>query len=180
MGSLFFSSGVTVESDTPRPPKARTPPALPSPGRTSFPLSEWNCPRRTYRFLEDIPLVLTPPPVFASAPAACQQPPLPPDPSPLPRSDTPPALRPSPPVDDTAIAAPPNPRFALPPPVDRGALLAAAQKVFAAIVADKASDASAATPASAPDPRPEPRPLPIDQGEEKPQRKNRRSRRRRY
>ena len=51
---------------SPCPPKARTPPELPSPGRTSFPLPEWNYPRRTYRFLEDIPPVLAPPPVFVT------------------------------------------------------------------------------------------------------------------
>ena len=123
---------------SPRPPKARTPPALPSPGRTSFALSEWNYPRRTYRFLEDIPLVLTPPPVFVPAPAASQQPPQPPDPtpasepspvqltraleppatsSPLPRPDTPPALGLSPTVDDDTIvvATPPGPGPGTPP-----------------------------------------------------------------
>ena len=123
MGSLFFSSGVTVESvsplpprpdvvmdrpasqedpdstpestettgllpkplpASPRPPKVRTPPALPSPGRTSFLLSEWNYPRRTYHFLEDILLVLAPPPVFIPPPAASQQPPQPPGPTPAP------------------------------------------------------------------------------------------------
>ena len=60
---------------SPRPPKARTPPALPSPDRTSFPLSEWNYPRRTYRSLEDIPLVPAPTSSFCS-PLAAPQPPL--------------------------------------------------------------------------------------------------------
>ena len=111
-----------------RPPKARTPPALPSPGRTSFPLSEWNSPRRTYRSPEDVPLVLAPVPAFDPPPAATRQPsdPTPPaapqPPADVPPSvvtpETPPAVDLPPLAGDAIIVAPPctTPSAAVPPP----------------------------------------------------------------
>ena len=192
---------------SPRPPKARTPPALPSPGRTSFPLSEWNFPRRTYRFLEDIPLVLTPPPVFISPPAASQQPLQPPDPAP---AAEPPPVEPlacppfdlTPPVDgDTVVVAatPPSPRLGNPPrlasTLDLDFLSFArslglsdrslADPAYVDLVRDiyviaTSTPAGTSTTVDTPNSRPEPNPLPIDQGEARPQRKNRRSRRKRY
>ena len=147
---------------SPRPPKARTPPALPSPGRTSFPLSEWNFPRRTYRFLEDIPLVLTPP------------------------------------DDAIVVATPPSPRLGNPtvaPAFDPAFLTFArslgvsdrslADPAYAKLVRDiyvvaTPTPADTSTTVATPDPRPEPSPLPNDQGEVEPQRKNRCFRRKRY
>ena len=107
---------------SPRPPKDRTPPELPLPGHTSFLLLEWNFPQRTYLFLKDISLVVTPPPVFITPLAASQQPPQPRDPT-LASEPSPGQPLPCPTPDHTpllnnetiVIATPASPRLGNPP-----------------------------------------------------------------
>lgn len=87
-----------ISTSSPRPPRARTPPKLPSPDRTGFYLSEWSLPSTTFRSLTDVPLTLDQP-----SPAA-QQPP--PDIFP-PAASQPPAVNPDP-VSPTATAYAPQ------------------------------------------------------------------------